>query len=205
MPAELIEQNDTTLTLPFNQRFPYVLYVGLADGAKDNWTFLKPYSKRLLLDFYHARKYIGKVESAIFSRDKLNKKIWKDHYSHDLKHKQGTAARLIKELEYQRSALDKKNFIERDEELRQTITYYKNHKNKMSYVRHLKENLPIGRGVTEAACKTLIKQRMCISGSRWREDGASWVLALLTLKLTTDRWNHFWNYVPHKSFFLECL
>jgi hypothetical protein len=177
------------------QTFPEALYIGLADGAKDNWTFLKPYAKRLLLDFYHAREYIGKAASAIFGRDKINKQTWETDFSHELKHKQGAAGRLISELEKQRANLDKKNFIERDDELRQVITYYKNHQNKMSYARHLKENLPIGSGVTEAACKVLIKQRMCISGSRWKEDGASCVLALRTLKETKGRWQQFWNYV----------
>ncbi len=177
------------------QKFPEVLYIGLADGARENWTFLRTHTKRLLLDFYHAREYISKAASAIFGRDKINKTIWEDAFSHDLKHKPGAAGRLIQELEKQRSNLDKKNFIERDEEIRQVITYYKNHKKKMGYARHLQENLPIGSGVTEAACKTLIKQRMCISGSRWKEDGASCVLALRTLKLTTGRWQQFWNYV----------
>ncbi|MFH1616737.1 MAG: ISKra4 family transposase [Planctomycetota bacterium] len=177
------------------EKFPDVLYIGLADGAKDNWTFLKTYTKRLLLDFYHAREYISKAASAIFGRDQTNKKIWEDNFSHDLKHKQGTAGRFIKELEKQRASLGGKNFIERDEEVKQAITYYKNHKNKMFYARHIKDNLPIGSGVTEAACKTLVKQRMCISGSRWKENGASCVLALRTLKLTTGRWQQFWSYV----------
>jgi hypothetical protein len=169
--------------------------MGLADGAKDNWTFLRKYTNRLLLDFYHAREYISKAASAIFGRDQTNKKMWEDTFSHDLKHKQGAASRFLKELEIQRANLDSKNFIERDEEVRQVITYYQNNKNKMSYAHHLKNNLPIGSGVTEAACKVLIKQRMCISGSRWKEGGASCVLALRTLKLTTGRWQQFWNYV----------
>jgi len=177
------------------EKFPDVLYIGLADGAKDNWTFLRKYTKRLLLDFYHAREYISKAASAIFGRDQTNKKIWEDNFSHDLKHKQGTAGRFIKELEEQRANLDSKNFIERDEEIRKVITYYKNHKSKMFYARHIKDNLPIGSGVTEAACKTLVKQRMCISGSRWKDDGASCVLALRTLKLTKGRWQQFWGYV----------
>jgi len=177
------------------EKFPDVLYIGLADGAKDNWTFLKKYTKRLLLDFYHAREYISKAASAIFGRDKINKKIWETNFSHNLKHKQGTAGRFIKELGKQRASLGSKNFIERDEEIRQVITYYKNHKSKMFYARHIKDNLPIGSGVTEAACKTLVKQRMCISGSRWKDDGASCVLALRMLKLTTGRWQQFWGYV----------
>ena len=177
------------------ERFPDVLYIGLADGAKDNWTFLKKYTKRLLLDFYHAREYISKAGSAIFGRDKVNKKIWEDDFSHDLKHKQGAASRFLKELKTQRANLDGKNFLERDEEIRLVITYYENHKSKMSYARHLKDNLPIGSGVTEAACKVLIKQRMCVSGSRWKDQGASCVLALRALKLTKGRWQQFWSYV----------
>ena len=112
-----------------------------------------------------------------------------------MKHKQGTAARLLKELKIQRANLGKKNFIERDEEIRLVMTYYQNHKNKMPYPRQLENNLPIGSGVTEAACKVLIKQRMCISGSRWKDAGASCVLALRTLKLTKGRWKQFWGYV----------
>ena len=177
------------------KQFTETLYIGLADGAKDNWTFLKQYTKRCLLDFYHAREYIGKAASAIFGRDLINKQTWEETFSHCLKHKQGSASRFIKELQTQRANLDKKNFIERDEELRQVITYYENHKDKMAYAYHLKHNLPIGSGVTEAACKVLIKQRMCISGSRWKDDGASCVLALRTLKLTTGRWQQFWSYV----------
>ena len=81
-----------------------------------------------------------------------------------MKYKQGTVGRLLKELELQRANLDSKNFIERDEEIRQAIVYYTNNKNRTSYTSHLKHNLPIGSGVTEAACKTVVKQRMCVLG-----------------------------------------
>jgi len=66
--------------------------------------------------------------------------------------------RLLKELELQRANLDSKNFIERDEEIRQVIVYYTNNRNRMSYTSHLKRHLPIGSGVMEAACKTVVKQ-----------------------------------------------
>jgi len=175
--------------------FTEALYVGLADGAKDNWTFLKQYTQRRILDFYHAREYISKAGSAIFKRDKKSRDLWVNDWSHRLKHKQGTVGRLLKELEFQRANLDKKNFIERDEEIRKAIVYFTNNKGRMSYTTHAKLNLPIGSGVTEAACKTVVKQRMCISGSRWKDDGASCVLALRTLKLTKGRWQQFWSYI----------
>ena len=177
------------------EKLPDALYVGVADGAKDNWTFLKKHTCRQILDFYHAREYISKAATAIFRGDKKRREIWINDWSHRLKHKQGTVGRLLKELELQRANLDNKNFIERDEEIRKVIVYYTNNKNRMSYTRHLKLHLPIGSGVTEAACKTVVKQRMCISGSRWKNDGASCVLALRTLKLSKGRWKQFWSYV----------
>lgn len=177
------------------EKLPDVLYVGVADGAKDNWIFLDKYTQRRILDFYHAREYISKAASAIFGRDKKHRNEWINDWSHRLKYKQGTVGRLLKELELQRANLDSKNFIERNEEIRQAIVYYTNNKNRMSYTSHLKHNLPIGSGVTEAACKTVVKQRMCVSGSRWKDTGASCVLALRTLKLTTGRWQQFWKYL----------
>jgi len=177
------------------ETFPHVLYIGLADGAKDNWTFLENYTNHLVLDFYHAREYISKAAFAIFNKDRKRRDQWADDWSSRLKHKQGTASRLIKELQMQRANLDKQNFIERDEEIRKVMGYFDNYKSKMNYAHHTNNHLPIGSGVTEAACKVLIKQRMCISGSRWKEEGASCVLALRTLKLTTGRWQQFWSYV----------
>ena len=176
-------------------KYPTVLYIGLADGAKDNWVFLSRYTKRLLLDFYHAREYISKAGLAIFDKDKKSMDAWVDDWSDRLKHKQGTAGRFLQEIEMQRANLDKRNFIERDEELRKVMGYFNNYKSKMNYAYHTTHHLPIGSGVTEAACKVLVKQRMCISGSRWKEEGASCVLALRTLKLTTGRWKQFWDYV----------
>ena len=169
--------------------------MGIADGAKENWIFLKQYTTRQILDFDHAREYIRKAASAIFGKDQQRKVAWVEDWRSRLKHKQGAASRFIKELESQRTHLDKRNWIERDEEVRMVITYYTTNQNRMCYVYQEKHHLPIGSGGTEAACKTWIKQRMCLSGSRWREAGASCVLALRALKLTKDRWQQFWGYV----------
>jgi hypothetical protein len=177
------------------ERFPEALYVGVADGAKDNWVFLKPYTRRRIVDFYHAREYLSKAATAIFGRDKKNKEAWVNDWSHRLKHTQGTPGRLLQELAVRRAGLDRKDFIERDEALRQVMVFYTNNKTRMGYPAHLKRNLPLGSGVTEAACKTVVKQRMCVSGSRWKDEGASCVLTLRALKLTPGRWQQFWSYV----------
>ena len=63
----------------------------------------------------------------------------------------------------------------------------------MNYAEHIENNLPIGSGVTEAACKTLIKQRLCKSGMRWKEAGIKTVLRLRELVQTTGRWQQLWD------------
>ena len=74
-----------------------------------------------------------------------------------------------------------------------SITYLQNQKERMNYSYSVKRNWPIGSGVTEAACKTLIKHRLCKSGSRWKDDGALAVLSIRALRLTTGRWEELWR------------
>ena len=63
----------------------------------------------------------------------------------------------------------------------------------MKYAENVAKDLPIGSGVTEAACKVIVKQRLCNSGMRWKEEGAACVLSLRTLTYTPGRWEQFWN------------
>jgi len=73
------------------------------------------------------------------------------------------------------------------------ITYYKNHRHQMGYISYTEHYFPIGSGVTEAACKTLIKQRLCLAGIRWKQPGAAGILNLRALVLTAQRWTQFWQ------------
>jgi hypothetical protein len=77
------------------------------------------------------------------------------------------------------------------ENLQAALTYFKNHRQMMDYAMHLEKNLPIGSGVTEAACKTLVKQRLCGSGMRWKDQGAKVILSLRALVQSKGRWQQF--------------
>ena len=76
-------------------------------------------------------------------------------------------------------------------DLQACITYFGNHLHQMRYARYLENGMPIGSGVTEAACKTLVKQRLCCSGMRWTPRGAQIVLSLRAIALTQSRWKQF--------------
>lgn len=63
----------------------------------------------------------------------------------------------------------------------------------MNYKKYRDQNFPIGSGVTEAACKTLIKQRLCNSGMKWKNTGAQIVISLRAMARTDARWSQFWD------------
>lgn len=179
--------------------FPKATYVGVADGAKDNWPFLKRHTDRQLLDFFHATEYLTKVADAVFFKDKGERKSWLDDACHRLKHNRTGPAALLREMKECRS---RHIGPERRESLETAITYFENQKKLMKYKQHLEENLPIGSGVTEAACKLIVKQRLCNSGMRWKEEGAAAVLSLRTLSYSEGRWDQFWQKIDMDGYSL---
>lgn len=84
--------------------------------------------------------------------------------------------------------------------IKAALTYYQNQCHLMNYAAHLEQNLPLGSGVTEAACKTIVKQRLCCSGMKWNEVGAAVVLSLRTLSHSRGRWEQFWNKIDQYGF-----
>jgi hypothetical protein len=180
------------------EAYPNVPYIGLGDGAVDNWSYLKPLTDHQTLDFYHASEYVGKAAVVMLkgAKKKEEREAWLENQLHQLKHKQGAASRLLSVLEEFVSTRLVKNAEDRKKIL-STITYLENQKGRMKYSYSVERNWPIGSGVTEAACKTLIKHRLCKSGSRWKDDGALAVLSIRGLRLTPGRWQEFWRNIDH--------
>jgi hypothetical protein len=169
--------------------YPRALFAGIADGAKSNWNFLAPFIDEQVLDFYHASQYLGRAASAIYQHE-AQREQWLDEQCHNLKHKHHAAARIVRELE---QASTTKMKPDQKKDLQDCITYFGNHLHQMRYARYVENGIPIGSGVTEAACKTLVKQRLCRSGMRWTPQGAQIILSLRALALTETRWEQFWQ------------
>jgi hypothetical protein len=175
------------------QHFPAALYLGIADGAPSNWRFLEQHTDRQLIDFFHTTEYVGKLAQATYPRRQAEAKRtqWQQAHCQQLKHDPAVLDELIGEAAR----------LSRRDALAQTLrddaysawTYFNNHRHQMDYPGFLADNLPIGSGVTEAACKTLVKQRLCASGMRWKTKGAGIVLSLRALTHTVGRWTQFWQ------------
>ena len=47
-----------------------VKVVGIANGAKDNWSFLEPFVSTEVIDFYHASEYLAYASKVVNLRNK---------------------------------------------------------------------------------------------------------------------------------------
>lgn len=170
---------------------PHARVIGIADGAKWNWPVLKPVCDVMVQDFYHATQYLSMAADAMFPDDANAAKKWLEDACHRLKHLVGGAKRLENEM---RASLDElKNNTARKRDLKRCVTYFSQGHSRMKYWQHTKQSMPIGSGVTEAACKVIVKERMCRSGARWIIDNAEKVLMLRCMAYSGDQWEVFWK------------
>jgi hypothetical protein len=178
---------------------PGARYVGIADGAKGNWEFLGRHTDVQVTDFWHAVEYLGKAAVVLYRGQPQARKAWLNEACHRLKHEPGGAAWVLKRL---RSLARERPWARGDEDVQKAITYFANQSGagRMDYAARVEADEPIGSGVTEAACKVIVKQRLCGSGMKWTEDGAAVVLSLRALSYTPERWEQFWAKVDRWGF-----
>lgn len=74
------------------------------------------------------------------------------------------------------------------------LRFIRNNKDRMRYVGLRRAGLPVGSGVTESTCKTVIGQRAKGAGQRWRQTGLRGVVTLRALH-QSDRLPRFWSHL----------
>lgn len=176
------------------EQCPELQVVMLADGAKDNWSYL---SKELLkdvkvvrqvevLDFYHAADKLHETLEAAYGEKNPQCRAQFEKLRHILRHEEGGVEKVIRALAYQRDRHPRRKKIAT------TLKFFRRNRRRMQYAQWASENLPIGSGVVEAACKTLATQRLKRSGMRWREKGGQAVLTFRAL-VQSDRYERAWK------------
>ncbi len=178
---------------------PEAHYVGIADGAQGNWDFLGKHTDVQVTDFWHAVEYLGKAAAVLYRGQPTVREEWMDTSCHQLKHDAGGAQAILKQL---KSLAKVRPWAKDHEDVQRAITYFANQSGagRMDYAARVAANEPIGSGVTAAACKVLVKQRLCGSGMKWKEPGAAAVLSVRCLTYTTERWTQFWNRIDRNGF-----
>jgi hypothetical protein len=128
-----------------------------------------------IVDYYHAAQRIWTMAEALFGKDQRSGRAWARRMCRLLKKPAGpfrvlhSAAALRKRRKASKS---------RAAEFRKAYQYIRRRTKLMRYHEYQGLNLPIGSGVTEAACKTIVTQRLKLSGMRWTKRGAQTILNL---------------------------
>ena len=142
-------------------------------GAKLHWT--------RTVDYYHAAQRIWIMAEAIFGKENRAGRAWARRMCRLLKKPSGPFRVL-----HSAAALRKRRKLSasRAAEYRKAYRYIRCRTKLMQYHEYKRLNLPIGSGITEAACKTVVTQRLKLSGMRWTQQGAQAILNLRVVLLS---------------------
>jgi hypothetical protein len=169
--AQLRDELDAILA-----KRPDLRVVKIADGVTDNWAYLSLLpggrGSEQVLDFWHAAEHLHDGLAAVYgdAHPKCETEFVK--YRHILRHDTDGVEKVIRHLRYLRDQYPRRK------KLATALNYFRHHRHRMRYASLARRHLPIGSGIVEAACKTLVTQRLKRSGMRWRHDGGQAILNL---------------------------
>jgi len=140
----------------------------------------EPLQWEWVLDSYHASEYIHKLSEALF-RDPHRARAWARKMCRWLKTKPHAIYRILHSAAAIRS---RRLVVGQSKVYRAAYDYLRNHIKHLDYMRDRRNHLPIGSGVTEAACKTVFTQRLKRSGMAWSVAGGQRIVDLRVIHLS---------------------
>ena len=161
--------------------------VVLLDGALGLWCLatklFKPWKRvTFVLDIMHVVGYLWSAANAFFGEASQTGTHWVQQKLTEIL--RGRVGYVIGGL---RQILTKQQLRKSVREtLGKVITFFHNHRRWMQYDVYLAAGLPVGTGVVESACGSVVKHRMEGEGKRWSLAGAEAILALRSLKKSHD-------------------
>jgi len=133
-----------------------------------------------VIDYYHASAYVHTLSEALF-RDPRQAQAWARKMCRWLKSKPNAIYRIL----HSAAAIRSRRVVRgQSKTYRDAYGYLRNHIKHLDYVRYRRNHLPIGSGVTEAACKTVFSQRLKRSGMAWSVEGGQWIVDLRVTALS---------------------
>jgi hypothetical protein len=177
-PAELLNRMMADVRSALAQQ-PSLHVLLVQDGADEMWNLMRPALKAALpgkrwleaIDWYHLSERLAQI-SELLEPDTQRREKLVERWKRSLERNDRAVYSLIMKMN--------KYFWSKAPHWRamgQHLTYF-THSPKMHYASLRKLGLPVGSGITEGACKSLIAIRAKRSGQRWRPRGIDAVLAV---------------------------
>jgi len=162
--------------------------VFLGDGAVWVWKLARinfP-TAICILDYYHACEHLTLLTQALYGEGSaLAKKRYRQWRKALLKDK---IDQIISQARAELPARAQTRMLAKKQ-----ITYFERNKARMLYQTFRQSGYFIGSGVVEAGCKTVVGQRLKLSGMLWSRKGASHLLTVRCALLS--RWfENFWRH-----------
>ena len=177
-------------------------WVALVDGDPRQISRIKSEAKAneisitIICDIIHVIEYLWKAAWAFFTKNNPKEaEEWvNERFIAILEGKSSSVAAGIR-----RSATNRKLNKSDRTAIDKCCDYFLNKAPYLKYNKYLAQGFPIATGVIEGACRHLIKDRMDITGARWRLESAEAVLKLRSLKASGD-FTDYWAFHEEQEF-----
>ena len=170
-------------------------WIGLADGNETQLDLLRLAARyygvklMIILDLIHVLEYLWKAAWAFHHSGDRTAEIWVGERLAEILrgHSSEVAAGM------RRSATLRGLSEEDRAPIDDCADYLLKYREFLHYDQYLAKGYPIATGVIEGACRYLVKDRMEVTGARWRLESAEAVLQLRSLRASGD-FDEYWEF-----------
>jgi hypothetical protein len=171
---------------------PQLAYVTDAGGAESSYyektlrRMIHPHTGKQLhwqrvVDYYHVAERVWAMATALFGKDTRESGAWAHRMLKALKKPSGPS----RVLHSAASHFHRRDLTQpRAKDFWKAYRYIQQRTRYLRYHEYASRHIPLGSGVTEAACKTIFTQRLKLSGMRWSHEGAKAILNLRVILLS---------------------
>jgi hypothetical protein len=161
----------------------------LADGARWIWKQVAEHLPRseCVVDIFHVSEHLHACGRVLHGEHTPQARAWADERL--LMLLRSGPMELLRHLEQLQAAQASAEAVKAIEDL---MGYLKPNIDGLWYRDRLRRGLPIGSGMVEGACKTVVGRRLKCNGARWTAENADRLASLCCL-LYSDQWAAFWG------------
>lgn len=176
-------------------------WVVLVDGDPKQIRYIRAVAKELgvevtiILDVIHVTEYLWKAAYVFHKVGSPEAQKWVSKRL--LQILRGQASAIAGGM--RRSATRRKLSKTKRKPVDKCAAYLLKLKRHVRYHEFLRDGLPIGTGVIEGACRHLVRDRMDITGARWRLKSAEAVLKIRALRSSGD-FDEYWAFHERQEF-----
>lgn len=199
-PDVIVERMMADVTHALGQR-PDLKIAIVQDGAPELWKVLRKALRAEplvsdwveILDWYHLDERLTACLDLCITTA-VERKTQRVRWHRALLEQNDGMNRVVRSLRSYRRMMASP---EQKEALSEHLRYFKKRRLQTRYVNYRRSKLPIGSGVTEGACKSLLGNRAKRGGQHWTQRGLSAAIHLRAIE-QSGRFDAFWNHFSRR-------